>query len=72
MLATGLAAYKGKALVNSVNGEEAKLKEVLPLVAQYKAAVVALTMDDNGIPNDVPTPPGHCRQNRERGSPSWA
>ena len=55
VLATGLAAYKGKALVNSVNGEEAKLKEVLPLVAQYKAAVVALTMDDNGIPNDVPT-----------------
>ena len=55
VLATGLAAYKGKALVNSVNGEEAKLKEVLPLVAQYKAAVVALTMDDNGIPSDVPT-----------------
>ncbi|MBU1276359.1 MAG: dihydropteroate synthase [Proteobacteria bacterium] len=55
VLAAGLAFYKGKALVNSVNGEEAKLKEVLPLVAQYKAAVVALTMDDNGIPNDVAT-----------------
>jgi 5-methyltetrahydrofolate--homocysteine methyltransferase len=55
VLAAGLEVYKGKALVNSVNGEEAKLKEVLPLVAQYKTAVVALTMDDNGIPTDVPT-----------------
>lgn len=55
VLAAGLEAYEGKALVNSVNGEEAKLKEVLPLVAQYKAAVVALTMDDKGIPSDVPT-----------------
>lgn len=55
VLAAGLEAYEGKALVNSVNGEEAKLKEILPLVAQHKAAVVALTMDDNGIPSDVPT-----------------
>ncbi len=55
VLAAGLEIYKGKALVNSVNGEEAKLKEVLPMVAHYKAAVVALTMDDNGIPTDVAT-----------------
>jgi len=55
VLAAGLEVYKGKALVNSVNGEEAKLKEVLPLVAHYKTAVVALTMDDNGIPTDVAT-----------------
>lgn len=55
VLAAGLSAYKGKALVNSVNGEENKLKAVLPLVAEYKAAVVALTMDDNGIPTDVAT-----------------
>ncbi|MCF8033474.1 MAG: dihydropteroate synthase [Desulfarculaceae bacterium] len=55
VLAAGLEAYEGKALVNSVNGEEAKLKEVLPLVAAHKAAVVALTMDDKGIPTDVPT-----------------
>ncbi len=55
VLAVGLEVYKGKALINSVNGEEAKLKEVLPLAAQYKAAVVALTMDDNGIPTDVST-----------------
>lgn len=55
VLATGLQVCKGKVLVNSVNGEEAKLKEVLPLVAEYKAAVVALTMDDKGIPTDVST-----------------
>ncbi len=53
VLAAGLEVYDGKALVNSVNGEEAKLKEVLPVVAQYQAAVVALTMDDEGIPSDV-------------------
>lgn len=55
VLAAGLQAYKGKLLVNSVNGEEAKLKAVLPLVAKYQAAVIALTMDDRGIPTDVPT-----------------
>ncbi|MEW5911581.1 MAG: dihydropteroate synthase [Thermodesulfobacteriota bacterium] len=55
VLAAGLERYQGKALVNSVNGEEAKLKQVLPLVAQHKAAVVALTMDDRGIPSDVDT-----------------
>ena len=55
VLRAGLEVYKGKALVNSVNGEEAKLKEVLPMVAQYKTAVVALTMDDDGIPSDVAT-----------------
>jgi len=55
VLAAGLSVYKGKALVNSANGEESKLREVLPLVAQYKAAVVCLTMDDNGIPTDVST-----------------
>jgi 5-methyltetrahydrofolate--homocysteine methyltransferase len=55
VLAAGLEMYKGKALVNSVNGEEAKLKEILPLVATYKAAVIALTMDDHGIPSDVDT-----------------
>ena len=55
VLATGLQACKGKVLVNSVNGEEAKLKEVLPLVAEHKAAVIALTMDDRGIPTNVST-----------------
>jgi 5-methyltetrahydrofolate--homocysteine methyltransferase len=52
-LEAGLQAYEGKALVNSVNGEERKLKDVLPLVKQYGAAVIGLTMDDDGIPKDA-------------------
>jgi len=52
-LEAGLEVYKGKALVNSVNGENHKLKEVLPLVKQYGAAVVGLTMDDAGIPKEA-------------------
>jgi len=45
-------APEGKPLINSVNGEEARLEAVLPLVAEYRAAVIGLTMDDDGIPND--------------------
>jgi len=52
-LEAGLQAYEGKALVNSVNGEERKLKDVLPLVKHYGAAVVGLTMDDDGIPKEA-------------------
>lgn len=52
-LRAGLDAYDGKALVNSVNGEERSLKTILPLVAEYKAAVIGLTMDDEGIPTTV-------------------
>ena len=40
----------GTALINSVNGEEASLERVLPLVAKYDAAVIGLCMDDDGIP----------------------
>ncbi len=43
-------APEGKPLINSVNGEEARLEAILPLVAEYNAAVIGLTMDDNGIP----------------------
>lgn len=50
VLEAGLSAYRGKALVNSVNGEERALQEVLPLVREHGAAVIALTMDDAGIP----------------------
>jgi len=55
-LAAALAAHRelnpgGKPLVNSVNGEEASLKRVLPLVAEYGAAVIGLCMDDDGIPD---------------------
>jgi 5-methyltetrahydrofolate--homocysteine methyltransferase len=55
VLAAGLAAYQGKALINSVNGEADKLEAVLPLAAEHDAAVIALTMDDRGIPTDVNT-----------------
>ncbi len=50
VLAAGLAAAPGKPLVNSVSGEEKRLDTVLPLVKERGAAVIGLTMDDNGIP----------------------
>ena len=46
-------APEGKPLINSVTGEEDSLEKVLPLVAEYGAAVIGLVMDDDGIP---PTP----------------
>ncbi|MBW8012520.1 MAG: pterin-binding protein [Chloroflexi bacterium] len=52
-LAAGLAVAPGKPLVNSVNGEEASLKAVLPIVKDRGAAVIGLTMDDDGIPKDA-------------------
>jgi 5-methyltetrahydrofolate--homocysteine methyltransferase len=51
-LAAALSVMPGKPLINSVNGEEASLNTVLPLVKEYNAAVIALTMDDDGIPSD--------------------
>ena len=50
VLAAGLAAAPGKPLVNSVSGEEKRLVGVLPIVKERGAAVIGLTMDDNGIP----------------------
>jgi len=44
--------YQGKPLVNSVTGEEDRLETVLPLVAKYGAAVVAITNDESGISED--------------------
>lgn len=49
-IAAALRAAPGKALVNSVNGDERSLTEVLPLVKEFGAAVIGLTMDENGIP----------------------
>ena len=49
-LAAALKLYEGKALVNSVNGEERSLEAVLPLVKDHGAAVIGLCMDDQGIP----------------------
>lgn len=46
----GLRACNGRAIVNSVNGDEEKLKTILPIVHKYGAAVVGLTLDENGIP----------------------
>jgi 5-methyltetrahydrofolate--homocysteine methyltransferase len=49
-LERGLKAADGKVLVNSVSGEEKSLARVLPLVRKYGAAVIGLTLDENGIP----------------------
>ncbi len=51
-LESGLSVYKGKALVNSVTGEEERLEVVLPLVKKYGAAVVAISNDETGISED--------------------
>ncbi|MFN8830323.1 MAG: dihydropteroate synthase [Labrys sp. (in: a-proteobacteria)] len=48
-LEAGLAVYKGKALLNSVTGEEERLERVLPLVKKYNCAVVAISNDETGI-----------------------
>jgi 5-methyltetrahydrofolate--homocysteine methyltransferase len=49
-LVAGLRACKGRALVNSVNGERQRLDAVLPVAAEYGVAVIALCMDESGIP----------------------
>jgi len=51
-LAAALRVYKGKPIVNSVNGQEDRLREVLSLVKEHGAVVIGLTMDDDGIPKD--------------------
>ena len=51
-LEKGLSVYQGKALVNSVTGEEERLEVVLPLVKKYGAAVVAISNDETGISED--------------------
>ena len=52
-LEAGLDAYEGKALLNSVTGEEERLERVLPLVKKHGAAVVAICNDDTGISTDI-------------------
>lgn len=51
-LEAGLSVYQGKALVNSVTGEEERMERVLPLIKKYGAAVVAISNDDTGISTD--------------------
>ena len=45
-----LRVYNGKAMINSVNGKEESMKAVFPLVKKYGGVVVALTLDEGGIP----------------------
>ncbi|CEP66741.1 Dihydropteroate synthase-like [Moorella glycerini] len=51
-LQAALKAYHGRALVNSVTGEEASLQRILPVVKEYGAAVVGLCMNEKGIPQE--------------------
>src|SRR3954465_1663854 len=51
-LEAGLEVHVGKPLVNSVTGEDERIDSVLPLVAKYGAAVVAITNDETGISED--------------------
>ena len=46
-----LRLYNGKAMINSVNGKEESLKSVLPIAAKYGGVIVALTLDERGIPD---------------------
>ena len=50
VLEAALRVYNGKPIVNSVNGEAHNMETILPLVKKYGAAVVCLTLDENGIP----------------------
>jgi 5-methyltetrahydrofolate--homocysteine methyltransferase len=52
-LEAGLSVYKGKALVNSVTGEDESLDRVLPLIKKYGCAVVAISNDETGISEDI-------------------
>ncbi len=51
-LEAGLAAYEGKALVNSVTGEDERLESILPLVKRHGAAVIALPNEEDEIPDE--------------------
>ena len=48
-----LRIYNGKALINSVNGKQEVMKQVFPLVKKYGGIVVALALDENGIPDSA-------------------
>ncbi len=52
-LVAALKVMPGKPLINSVNGEEASLEKLLPIIKEFGAAVIGLTMDDNGIPSEA-------------------
>lgn len=50
---SALRRYNGKAMINSVSGKEESMRAIFPLVQKYGGLVVALTLDENGIPNTV-------------------
>ena len=52
-LEAGLKEYCGKAVINSVTGERKRMGQILPLAKKYGAAVIALTLDETGIPMTV-------------------
>ena len=52
-----MRVYNGKPLINSVNGKQSSMDEILPLVKKYGGAIIALTLDENGIPD---TAEGRC------------
>lgn len=52
-LARALRVYNGKAIINSVSGKESSMATVFPLAAHYGGVIVALTLDESGIPEDV-------------------
>ncbi|MCD4532969.1 dihydropteroate synthase [Nocardioides sp. cx-169] len=52
-LEAGLAAYQGRALVNSITAEDERMEQILPLVKKYDAAVIALPNDSDEIPMDA-------------------
>ena len=49
----GLAECKGKAMVNSITAEKKRMEELLPLIERFGCKIIALTMDDRGIPEDI-------------------
>jgi len=52
-LEAALKVYKGKPIVNSVKGEKQSLETILPLIKEYGAAVIGLTIDDDGLPRNT-------------------
>jgi 5-methyltetrahydrofolate--homocysteine methyltransferase len=67
-LAAALKVVPGKPLVNSVNGEEVNLNRLLPIIKEYGAAVIGLTMDENGISSDPEVRLGIAAKILERAS----
>jgi 5-methyltetrahydrofolate--homocysteine methyltransferase len=65
-LEAALSVYQGKALVNSVTGESNRLEAILPLVAKYRAAVIGIANDTDGVSNDPYTRLAAARKILER------